>query len=86
MKNELIDHAPLGTIGRCSGSGWIETELFMDYMKHFAEYTKFSKSSPVLLILDGRKTHTKNLMLIDYARDKGIVIVSLPPGYIQQDG
>ena len=63
MKNDLIDHAPSGTIGRCSDSGWIETEHIMDYMRHFAEYTKCSKSSPVLLILDGHKTHTKNLML-----------------------
>ena len=74
MINELIDHASSGTIGRCSDSGWIETELFMDYMRHFAEYIKCSKSSPVL-ILDGHKTHTKNLMLVDYAREKGIVSV-----------
>ena len=79
MKNELIDNAPSGTIGRCSDSGWIETYLFMDYVKHFAEHTKCSKSSPVLLILDGHKTHTKNLALIHFARDNGIVIVSLPP-------
>ena len=31
------------------------------------------------MILDGHKTHTKNLTTIDYARDNGVVILSLPP-------
>jgi len=35
MKDSLVDHAPLGTLGKCSGSGWIDTELFMAYIKHF---------------------------------------------------
>ena len=38
-----------------------------------------SKASPVLLILDGHTTHTKSLATIDYARENGIVILSLPP-------
>ena len=40
---------------------------------------KCSKDSPVLLILDEHKTHTKSLPTIDYARENDIVIVSLPP-------
>lgn len=47
MKSELIDHAPPGTIGRCSDSGWIETDLFMDYIKHFADHVKPTNTSPV---------------------------------------
>ena len=37
------------------------------------------KERKVLLIFDGHKTHTKRLELIDYARDNGIVLISLPP-------
>ena len=42
-------------------------------------HIKCSKDSTVLLILDGHKTHTKSLPTIDYARENGIVVVSLPP-------
>ena len=78
-KPELVDHAPAGTIGRCSANGWIDSDLFLEYLKHFVAYTKCSKGSPVLLILDGHKTHTKNMTTIEYARDNGVVILSLPP-------
>ena len=79
MKPELIDHAPAGTIGDCSDSGWIDSDLFMTFMEHFTNHIKPSKTNPVLLILVGHKRHTKNLELIDFARDHGIEILSLPP-------
>ncbi len=44
-------------------------------MKH----VKPSKENMVLLILDGHKTHTKNIDLITFARDNGIIMLSLPP-------
>ena len=78
-KPELVDHAPVGTIGRCSPNGWIDTDLFLEYLKHFVAHTKCSKGSPVLLILDGHKTHTKSVASIDYAHDNGVVLLSLPP-------
>ena len=78
-KPELVDHAPVGTIGRCSRNGWIDTGLFLEYLKHFVAHTKCSKGSPVLLILDGHKTHKKSVASIDYARHNGVVLLSLPP-------
>ena len=79
MKPELLDHTPVGTIGACSENGWINTEIFMDYIKHFVTYTRCSKGHKILLILDGHNSHTKNLELIDYARENGLYLVSLPP-------
>ena len=61
MKLELNDHAPTGTIGGCSKNGWITTDLFMEYIKHFTKYTRASIENKILLILDGYKTHTKTL-------------------------
>ena len=78
-KPELVDHAPPGTLAQCSANGWIDAGLFLEYLKHFVAHVKCSKDLPVLLILDGHKTHTKSLPTIDYARENGIVIVSLPP-------
>lgn len=79
MKLELIDHAPVGTIGGCSDNGWITADLFFQYIQHFAKYTNSSKENKVLLILDGYKVHTRSTNVIDFAGDNGIVIVSLPP-------
>lgn len=78
MKPELLDHAPVGTIGDCSDNGWITTEISMRYIKHFVEHTRCSKENKVLLILDGHNSHTKNLELIDYAKDNGLHLISLP--------
>lgn len=38
-----------------------------------------SKDKKILLILDGHKTHTKNLELIDLARESGVALLCLPP-------
>ena len=38
-----------------------------------------SKENHVLLILNGHATHTKNLAVIDLARENGIEILCLPP-------
>ena len=78
-KPELVDHVPPGTLAQCSPNGWIDAGLFLEYLKHFVSHIKCSKDSTVLLILDGHKTHTKSLPTIDYAREIGIVVVSLPP-------
>lgn len=60
-------------------SGWITKELFLGWFKKFVVFSKASKESPVLLLLDGHTTHTKNLDLIDYARDNGVILLSFPP-------
>ena len=78
-KDDLTEHAPIGTLNEVSDSGWISTELFMEYIKHFSKHAKPTKTDPILLILDGHKSHTKNIELIEYARDNGIEILSLPP-------
>ena len=50
----------------------------MAFMKHFVTVTKCNKESPVLLILDNHVSHLSN-GLIDYCRDKGVVMLTLPP-------
>lgn len=55
------------------------TELFLVWFKKFVAFSKASKDFPVLLILDGHSTHTKNLDVIDYARDNGVSLLCLPP-------
>ncbi|KAG8236500.1 hypothetical protein J437_LFUL013337 [Ladona fulva] len=60
-------------------SGWITTELFLVWFAKFIEFSKATKESPVLLIVDGHSTHTKNLKLLEMARENGVVLLCLPP-------
>ncbi|XP_065681865.1 uncharacterized protein LOC136095355 [Hydra vulgaris] len=77
--DSLIDDAPPGTIGRCSKSGWVDTNLFMDFIRHFVIHGNCSTTNKCLLILDGHKLHTKNLDLLNYASINRLHILSLPP-------
>lgn len=78
FRDELKTGAPPGTKFSCSESGWITKELFVEWLQHFIENVHPSLDSPVLLILDGHTTHTCNLEAIKLAREKGIVMLSLP--------
>lgn len=79
MKAELLDGAPPGTISVCHPSGWIQSEIFVEWLNHFISSVKPKKEDPVLLLLDGHTTHTKNLPLIETARENGVIILSFPP-------
>lgn len=79
MKAELLNGAPHGTIAACQPNGWMQTEIFVQWLGHFIAHVRPSKDKPVLLILDGHVTHTKNLDLIDLARKNGVIILCLPP-------
>jgi len=75
----LMKGDPAGAIQACHLSGWIQTDLFTKWFKHFINYAKPSASSPVLLILDGHTSHTRNIELIDLARANHVQLLSLPP-------
>ena len=78
-KLSLTDYAPPGTLNEVTENGWIDATSFMAYLQHFVKFIQPSKSYPVLIIMDGHKTHTKNLDLIDFARDSGVILLSLLP-------
>lgn len=79
MKNELMDGAPPGSIFDCHKSGWIQMDMFTKWFRHFVSITKPSAEDPVLLLLDGHYSHSRNLDVIEYAREHHVVIVCLPP-------
>ncbi|XP_014469451.1 PREDICTED: uncharacterized protein LOC106741702 [Dinoponera quadriceps] len=79
MSHLLMRGAPAGSIGVAHPSGWVQTNLFTQWFEHFISKTKPTKEDPVLLLLDGHFNHTKNLKLIDLARENFIKIISFPP-------
>ena len=79
MQKEFELGLPPGSWAEVHSTGWMTAELFLVWFKKFVVFSKASKDFPVLLILDGHSTHTKNLEVIDYARDNGVSLLCLPP-------
>ncbi|CAH2094366.1 unnamed protein product [Euphydryas editha] len=79
MQPELMVNSQAGAWGTCSDSGWITSELFLQWFKRFVIFSGASKDRPVLLLLDGHSTHTQNIDLINEARAHGVIILCFPP-------
>lgn len=77
-QQELEIGAPPGSVVEISDSGYINSELFVSWLKHFKKHVTCSNDSPVLLLLDGHTTHSRNLEAVEYARDNGIIMLQLP--------
>lgn len=79
MKQELLDSAPPGSWAECNDSGWMQSDLFVKWFEKFIVWSRASKENIVLLLLDGHVTHTKNLKLIEMAREHGVILLCFPP-------
>ena len=79
MKTELKDGAPAGSLVTNNSSGWMDMDIFCQWIRHFIDVVKPTPERKVLLILDGHTSHTKNIDAINIARETGVVMLSLPP-------
>ncbi|KAJ8945556.1 hypothetical protein NQ318_020403 [Aromia moschata] len=70
MKEGLDRNGPVGAIYRCSKSGWITEDLFLEWLRHFAQFVKCSMEDPVLVIMDNHDSlHLKIIYLLSRKRD-----------------
>jgi len=53
-----------GTVHACHPSGWIQSKIFSQWFLHFIKHTKPTKEDPVILVLDGHYSHTRNLEVL----------------------
>ena len=79
MSPELYNAGPSGTLPLISDSGFINSELFvLQWLQHYARHVKPSEEDPALLLLDNHVSHC-SLQAIQFARDKYITLLTLPP-------
>ncbi|XP_063222242.1 uncharacterized protein LOC134534428 [Bacillus rossius redtenbacheri] len=78
MNNMLYKDAPTGTLPLISDTGYMTTDLFIEWLKHFAMYVKPSLDDPVLLIADNHSTHC-SLGAVLFCRENHITFLTLPP-------
>ncbi|XP_011875210.1 PREDICTED: uncharacterized protein LOC105566092 isoform X2 [Vollenhovia emeryi] len=79
MQQEFQTGLPPGSWAEVHSSGWINKNLFLSWFKKFIDFSKPSSTSPVLLLLDGHRSHTINLDVIDLAREKDVILLCFPP-------
>ena len=58
MNPLLQNDAPVGAVCKVSDWGYINSELFAEYLQHLIAHVKPSPESPVLLVLDGHSSYT----------------------------
>lgn len=75
---ELARGAPTGSLTEISDTGYINSDLFVKWLKHFHGVVKSSQDKPVIILLDGHSTHSKNLEALEYARQHHIHLLQLP--------
>lgn len=78
MTPQLEKDGPAGAIYKCSDNGWINEQLFFEWLQHFTMHTKPSSQEPVLLILDNHASHT-SLKTYEFCKQNNIHMLSLPP-------
>jgi hypothetical protein len=78
MKQEIMNGTPPGSIHACHPSGWIQREDFFQWFLHFIKHTKPTKEDPVILVLDGHYSHTRNMEIITLAQENHVDIICLP--------
>ena len=66
-RDHFIRGSPAGSIGRATRSGWINEDIFVDYLRHIVNHTRCSLENTILLILDNHESHV-SLQAIDFAR------------------
>lgn len=75
----MVDTSDLSHSFTCSSSGWIDTEIFLHWLKWFDSQTVSSaEGRKRILHIDGHKTHTA-LEVDDYAAEHNIILLGYPP-------
>lgn len=77
-KDYFIRGAPPGSVGRATRSGWINEDIFLEYLQHIIRNTRCSPDHKILLIMDNHESHV-SLKVIDTAKANGIVLLTIPP-------
>lgn len=69
---------PAGSISAMAKSGWMNEDLFLQWLKHFVHNTQSSVENPTLLLLDNHSSHT-SLACYNFCKENCIIVISFPP-------
>ncbi|KAK9709078.1 DDE superfamily endonuclease [Popillia japonica] len=78
FKEFMTYGAPPGTLGLATKRGRMNTDCFIQVVRHFIKHTNSSKSNPSLLILDNHESHL-SIEAIAACKDNGVTMLTIPP-------
>ncbi|KAG8328582.1 hypothetical protein J6590_108290 [Homalodisca vitripennis] len=78
LKQELLNGAPTEAVMFCSDSGYSNSEIFLEWLKHFQTHIHSSKDNPVLLVMDNHASHI-SINAVNFCRDHEIYLLTIPP-------
>ncbi|GBL79293.1 hypothetical protein AVEN_92505-1 [Araneus ventricosus] len=78
MNPHLYKDTPNGTLPLISDTGYMNSHLLIDWLKHFVKHAKPSTEDPVLLIADNHTSHC-SLPAVLFCRENHITFLTLPP-------
>lgn len=78
VNERLLINAPPESEAVAQPKGWMNNEIFLKWLSLFVKFTRPTKESPILMVLDGHSSH-KTLDVINFCRDNHIYLISTPP-------
>lgn len=78
FKEHMIKNTPSGTLGLATPTGWMNSTIFPEVIKHFIKHSYASKENPCILIMDNHESHLC-LEALDLAKNAGVHILTLHP-------
>ena len=57
LQSRWMDGFTTGAVGTVSDSGWSNSQIFMDYLKHHFKLYVSGQNDKILLLIDGHKSH-----------------------------
>ena len=77
FKAHMLKGAPTGSLGLIS-SGWMNSDVFPEVLKHFIGHMAVSEKNPGLFILDNYSSHI-GVKVINVAQKNELTILTFPP-------
>jgi hypothetical protein len=74
-----MNGAPTTSISAVHPSDWMQVDIFTKLFGYFIHFFKPAADDLILLIADGHYSHTKNLDVMDKAREHSVATFILPP-------
>lgn len=78
FKDHFLKGAPPGSAGAASDSGWTNGDIFLLILQHFVTHERPTPENPKLIILDNHESHC-SIKALNFAKEKGIVLLTFPP-------
>lgn len=81
VQEAWLENAPADCFVRCSESGYINKEIFLEYVDNFIDWLEEEDKlrEKHILLIDGHRSHTLNYPAMKELERAGIEVVLLPP-------